>query len=340
MGGGKNDSPPPPDYSKLAQASVESAEIWADVAREQLAWAKTTDANNRALLERVLGVQLPQLEAAFNQAQEDRQRWEDVFRPIEDNLIKEFQEYDTPEKREQEAATRMADVNTAFDAQRRNAEMQLADYGIDPSQIRSGALDLGYRAQQAAATAMAANQGRGEVEQMGRALRAEALNIGRGYPAQVAQAQGIVNQTAGGAVGNAVNTTNAGVNAYGSAYGAGNLSQQGYMNAGNLQNMGYQNALAGWQANANSQAGFWGGLGQLAGTGLGVYGMKYFSEGGEAEEDGSAIPDRDDRIPAMLSKGEYVIPKEVVQAKGTEFFDKLLERYGEKEAPRKRQAVS
>jgi hypothetical protein len=29
----------------------------------------------------------------------------------------------------------------------------------------------------------------------------------------------------------------------------------------------------------------------------------------------------------MLSKGEYVIPADVVKKKGIEFFDKLLERY-------------
>jgi hypothetical protein len=40
--------------------------------------------------------------------------------------------------------------------------------------------------------------------------------------------------------------------------------------------------------------------------------------------DGSGI---DDTVPAMVSEGEYVIPADVVAAKGTEFFDKLLERY-------------
>ena len=35
----------------------------------------------------------------------------------------------------------------------------------------------------------------------------------------------------------------------------------------------------------------------------------------------------DDKIPAMLSNGEYVIPADVVKAKGVEFFDKLKAKY-------------
>ena len=40
--------------------------------------------------------------------------------------------------------------------------------------------------------------------------------------------------------------------------------------------------------------------------------------------DGSGI---DDRVTAQLSEGEFVIPADVVQKKGTEFFEKLVEQY-------------
>ena len=69
---GKPKAPDPPDLSALADASEKSGELWATVAREQLAYAKETDASNRQLLEEVLGIQLPQLEAAFEAAQDDR----------------------------------------------------------------------------------------------------------------------------------------------------------------------------------------------------------------------------------------------------------------------------
>lgn len=333
----KADAPDPPDYDALVQGSLESAEIWADVAREQLDWAREQDSMNRGLLEQVLGVQLPQMEQAFEQAQADRARYEQVYQPVEDDLVREFQTVGTQEDKDRYAAMRAADVRTQFEAQRVNQMRMLEDYGIDPSQTRSQALDLGFRAQEAAAAALAANQGRNEREQLGRALRSEAINIGRGYPAQVAQAQGIVNQTAGGAVGNAANMTAAGANAYNSALGAGSLSQGGYMNAGNLQNMGYQNRMDQWNANASATNALWSGIGSLTGAGMGMFSFGGGAEGGEVPEDLASTPQPGDQYPVMLAEDEFVIPADVVKRKGTEFFDKLLDKYkdgGEYEAKR------
>lgn len=334
---GKPKAPDPPDYEALVQGSKETAEIWANVAREQLDWAKTQDASNRDLLTRVLDVQLPQLEAAFENAQKDRQRYEGTYQPLEDNLISEIQAIGTQEDKDRYAAQRMADVRNAFEAQRRNQLRELEDYGIDPSQTRGGAIDLEYRAQEAAATALAANQGREQREQLGRALRSEAINIGRGLPGQVAQSQGIVNQTAGGAIGNATGVTNTGANAYQSAYGAGSLSQQGYMNAGSLQNMGFQNQMDNYNAKAQANANLWGGLGSLAGSAMSMYSFGGGAEGGSVPDDMAAIPMPGDKHPVMLADDEFVIPADVVRRKGTEFFDKLLDKYkdgGDYEAKR------
>lgn len=41
----------------------------------------------------------------------------------------------------------------------------------------------------------------------------------------------------------------------------------------------------------------------------------------------------DGRTPARLSSGEYVIPRDVKEAKGTEFFDKLIENYHDGPSP-------
>lgn len=325
--GGKDDAPDPPDFTELAQASVESSEIWAEVQREQLIWAREQSAQAQEVLERVLDVQLPQLDAAFQQAQADRRRYEEVFQPLENNLIREFENYDTEQRREAEAARRIADVRTQFDAQRENATQRLADYGIDPSQLRSQALDLGVRAQEAAAGALSANQGREQVRQMGRALRGEAINIGRGMPAQVATAQGIVNQTGAGAVGNASTATSTGVNALQGALQAGQMSQQGLMNASNIQNSGYQNQLAATQMNNDNTRGTWDAIGGVAGAAMGMM----MQDGGEVPQGAGSpainVPGSTDNVPAVLTEGEFIIPKDVVMRKGTEFFDKLLEKY-------------
>ena len=335
--GGKNKAPDAPDYSDLADASLESAKIWEQVARDQLTWAQEQGEWGQDILERILGVQLPQMEEAARQARVDRQRYEEVFQPIEDDLIKEFQEFDTEARREAEAAVRVADVRGQFEAQRENALQRLEGYGIDPSQTRSQAMDRGVRAMEAAAAAQAGNQGRKYVEQMGRALRGEAINIGRGMPSQVAQAMGMVNQTAGGAMGNYGAQTGAATGAYGTAAHFGHMGMQGYQQAGNLRNMGFQNSLDSWNADAQQTAGMWGGIGGLAGAAIGgpmggVLGERLFSpaeEGGHVPNDMQfgATPGPADKYPVILADDEYVIPADVVRKKGTEFFDKLLDRY-------------
>lgn len=71
--------------------------------------------------------------------------------------------------------------------------------------------------------------------------------------------------------------------------------------------------------------GTWGGVGNM------MAGRKIFADGGKVHEgagkvDGPGGP-VDDKVPAMLSDGEYVIPADVVKAKGVEFFDKLKAKY-------------
>lgn len=57
--------------------------------------------------------------------------------------------------------------------------------------------------------------------------------------------------------------------------------------------------------------------------------MQYDKEGMMADGGKVTGPGgpRDDRVPAMLSNGEYVIPAHVVRKLGTDYFDTLLEKY-------------
>jgi hypothetical protein len=57
-----------------------------------------------------------------------------------------------------------------------------------------------------------------------------------------------------------------------------------------------------------------------------------FNQGGPVEGPGTGTSDSipamiDGQRPAALSDGEYVVPAAVVRAKGTEFFDRLKEKY-------------
>jgi hypothetical protein len=318
-------------------------------AQEQLAWAREQDTMNRDLLSQVLDIQLPAMREQFEQASADRDRYNEMFRPLEDAFVKEAQEYDTPERREREAGAAMADVGSAFDAQRRNALQRLEGYGVDPSTTRNAALDIGVRTAQAAAQAQAGTQATRRVEDTGRALRSDAINLGRGA---LSNAAGFYGQSVGAgsaAQGNALNTTQTGAGAVQSSLGFSGQALQGYGQGANIMSQGYGNQMQGWQAGQQQTAGMLQGVGSLAGmfmadggevegiptgsiVGQQNRGHPYadggmpFAQDGDVQGpgDGSGI---DDRVPAMLSDGEFVIPADVVRKKGEEFFEKLIEQY-------------
>lgn len=327
-----SDPPPPPDLGPQAEASTEIARMQQETAQHQLEWAQQQDSMNREVLNRVLDVQLPAMQDQAEAAKRDRARYEQLFQPLEENLVKEFQNYDTPERRQREQAKAIADVTSTFDASRRNALQRLEGYGVDPSQTRNAALDVGVRTQQAAAQAAAATAAGQRVADVGRSLRAEAINIGRGLPSQVAGAYQTALQAGQGAVGGATSTTAAGAGASQTAVPFFQGAQQGYSSSAGIQNMAYGNQMQNYQAGVNERNSWLNAAAGVAGMAIADGGniktqaIPFMADGhvDTGMGDGSGI---DDTVPARISDGEYVIPADVVRAKGTEFFDKLLERY-------------
>jgi hypothetical protein len=310
-----------------------------ETAMAQLEWARQQDAMNRETLNRVLGVQLPAMEEQYANAREDRARYENTFRPAEDQLIADFQSYNTPERRAEEQGRAVADVSAQFDAQRRNALQRLEGYGVDPSQTRNAALDVGVRTQQAAAQAQASTNAGRRVEDTGRALRADVINIGRGMPSQVAQSYGQSVAAGQAGVGGANQTFGTSAGAMGTPGQWMGGALQGYGQGANIMSQGYQNQMAGYNAGQAGMSNMMGGIGGIAGMAMGIkdggkiakemsagMGIPFDGAGPVAQgpTDGSGV---DDQVPAQLSVGEFVIPADVVQKKGVEFFEKLLEKY-------------
>lgn len=332
------DPPPAPDLGPTAAASENIARISQETAMAQLDWARRQDTMNRETLDRVLGVQLPAMQDQFNNAREDRARYENVFQPAENQLIEDFQSYNTPERMDTERGRAVADVNSQFDSQRRNALQRLESYGVDPSQTRNAALDIGVRTQQAAAQAGAATNATRRVEDTGRALRADVINIGRGMPSQVASSYGqsVAAGQSGVTGANQTSQTSGGLMGSPGSWMGG--AMQGYGQSANIQSQGFQNQLAGYNAQQQAQAGMMSGLGGIAGMAMGIkdgghigapqtQAIPVFDQQGPVNQgptDGSGI---DDQVPARLSVGEFVIPADVVSKKGVEFFEKLLEKY-------------
>ena len=271
MGGGKGQKVAAPDYTAVAQANKEAAELAATVSREQLAWAKEQYAQDREVTQQYLDVMLPSMRAESEAGERERARYQSVFQSVEDELVREARDFGSPERIALEAGKAQADVAQAFDAQRKGALAALESYGVDPSMARSGALDRSARISQAAASAGAANAARTQVENIGRALRGEAINIGRGYPGSIAQAFNTAQAAGGGAVNANLQTTASGANTMGTGMQWSGLQSGFQQNWGqNVDSQGRAWA-AGQQAQASATAGIGAAIGGIAGLALAPY---------------------------------------------------------------------
>jgi hypothetical protein len=326
MGGGKGSPPPPPDYTPIANASKEAAQISAELGREQLAWAKEQYASDKQITERVVNQFLSTQEINAATAAADRARYEKIYQPLEEKLVAEADAYASPERQAMEEGRAQAAVAQQFEQARDASLRQLESFGVDPTSTRAAALDIGLRAQQAASQAAAGNQARLATEATGRALRSEAINVGRGYPGQIAGQYGTAIQAGAGGVNAALAQTASGAQIMGTAPQYMGLQNQSLGTWSGALNAGYQNQIAAY--NASNQDSGWG-------TALGLVGsaaIKFLADGGPTDgggvpneaspSDGAAIDD----VPARLTAGEFVVPKDVAAWKGEEYFQKLIDQ--------------
>lgn len=229
------------------------------------------------------------------------QFWKDNYRGIEEKLAADVS--GTPDYASREA-TAVADYSQAAKLARESEARRQRSYGVDPSSGRSLERSRKNAIGEAAGRADIINRTRIDERDRFFDKQMRVANLGRGIPSES------VNALASG----------------------GALSRQ----------MGgvYQNRAAGTQALVGNILGGvdWGkAFGGGGGSGTPITGGNYalpntqqplgsptlgFSHGGEVRGPGGPM---DDAVPANLSDGEFVIPAHVVRAKGTEFFEKLIE---------------
>ena len=335
--GGKAKAPPPPDYSGIAAASERAAELSFQLGQEQLAWAREQYASDRELIDGVVDAAMRRLEINDADAAKDRARYEEIFQPLEDRMAQEAVDFASPERQQLEMERAQSTVAQQFEAQRRAALQNLESFGVDPSSTRFAALDAGSRVSQAAAQAGAGNQARAQTEAIGRALQSEAVNVGRGYPGQVAGTYATALQSGNQAANSQLAGTASGASTMGTGTQWMGMGNQSLNTWGNTLNMGYNNALNAANFNAQQSSG----LGALGGALLGAAGnaggfAALFSEGGAVPDVTSggnvpaqASPTRGaaiDDVDAKLTAGEFVIPKDAVSWFGERHFQQLIEK--------------
>jgi len=316
---GKPPAPPAPDYSRLidiTQAQLTKNNSMLD------SYLRTSNARADAVNTRAqdfFDVIMPQATADAALATTQRDRYINQGIPAENAFISRLQGWDSASRRSAQAAKATADVGTAFSAQQANDMKRLQAFGIDPSQMRSGASANRMGIAKASAEASASNQARRRVEAQGLQYQGRAVDMYRQIGASASANTGAAVGT-GGAALNALSGGNNAVNtnyrtASGILSGGAGIAASGYGTANQI----YGNQLNAWNTQvANSPAAVAGGL-------IGTAIPFMFDSGGPVDPalspSAGAIPDD---IPAKLSANEYVLPEDVVRYHGLKNINKLI----------------
>lgn len=177
-------------------------------------------------------------------AQEDRDRWNTVFRPLEDQFVAEAANWDTAARRAGRADQAEADVIAGVGAARSAEGRRLSAMGVAPDSGRSIALGQTANLREGLARAGARNTATRQVEAEGDARMASAVNLGNKYSINPATSLGLG----------------------GNLTGEGFQGQMaGYQSQADILGQQHQMQMQSWQARQQQSAALWGGIGSLAG---------------------------------------------------------------------------
>jgi len=220
--------------------------------------------------------------------------------------------YDSEENIAQRRGIAAAGVNAGYSNARAQQERALSAYGVRPNSGAFARANASLTNAQALSSATAQNQADFETRDKAIALRAGAANFGRNMPNTAATYYGN-SANAGNSAGNISAQGMQAMNANAATMGSGfNSAVNANNSAGNLALGGFNAEMQGYAAKAGM-------VGDLFGA-AGMYmGLKK-ADGGHIKGPGGP---RDDKIPTLLSNGEFVLNEGAVKAFGLAKLEKM-----------------
>lgn len=244
FGGG--DSPAAPDYTPVAQASKESAEIMAKLGREQLDESRRQYEKNMEVAAPVVEAQQKIMAETARQGKDYYDYNTSTFRPLEQQMVADAAKEGTDARVEEAASEAIADARTGQTQATNQAIRQGMRYGYSPAKM---AKMVGMQSTaNASAVAGAATGARAKQRNLGWARRLDAAGLGRGLPGSSTGAYSVATGAGNSAVGNQMapggqllNGMATGANITGQGRG---MLQNGLTSIAGMQTSNYNNALA------------------------------------------------------------------------------------------------
>lgn len=312
------------DMSKQSQEWAK--EMW-DTGQQE--WGKLQDWSQQ-----YMGKAMPAMEESFDWAKQQRERFDEYVQPQMESLFNEAEKYASKGEEDRQRASAIQDTKSASEAQRNAQLRKLEGYGIDPSETRYQSLDAQAGVTEAAASAFAANQAGERTKQIGRDLRAQAINVGSNYLTDANQNTQIAGNLGQGALGAAGGATATGANVANSGGQMWGMAQNQMGDAAGIVDTAYGREL---DYAADSRAASAQDFNQAMAVGNMAGGMvPGMAEGGAINGPGGPT---DDAGAVAISDGEYVIPADVVRKLGTNHFDKMIEKEVGRPPPSQKEAI-
>jgi hypothetical protein len=190
-GGGGGASTAAQNYTAIQQIAL---------SREQLDWAKQMYAQETPAREEAARVandvsrtQIEGMRQQMNIAQQSQDDYTNLYRPLEQRIVQEADQYDTPERRAAESAKAVASVEQQLDLNRDATMREQERAGVNPASMRTAGMQASMDLNAAKLKAGAGTAASQAVEAQGYARRMDAANLGR----NIASTQGTAMASAG-----------------------------------------------------------------------------------------------------------------------------------------------
>lgn len=300
------------------------------------------------------------LQQMQQEAAQQWQLYQQYYQPLEEAYVQQAENWASPDNIALVTGQAQAGVAEQAQRGLNTAAEQLRSYGINPSAPRYASLYTGQNVMAGAAEAAAGTSAAQNLKLQQLALEQGAINTGRGVANTTGtltsagtQAGAAGTQAASGAAGTAQSNLSTGTSAQTAAtnwYNTGAANMGVYTNAVN----NYNQAQLGYaQLGAQETSAAFGGIGNLLTTGMitgliekgGPIGISEGGVGGRVGLQGGGMPDQGipappngtpggyvppsaspsggrvaDDVPAQLTAGEFVIPKDVTQWRGQQYW--------------------
>jgi len=351
--------------NKATDAASYAAGLQYDLGKETLDFQKTyyeetlkpMQERDMALREKVGNATYDTMQKQQEFADSQNKFYKDTFQPLEQQMVDEAKGYDSDTNVQRRMGIASANVNQQYSNAQQQSARSLARYGVNPNSSAFATTNAALTNAQALGSAGAQTGAAFDTMDKGIALRAGAANFGRNMPNTAAAYYAGGNQSAGVAGSTSAQGISSGAQAVAPLLTGTGIASSAFGSGASINSDLFRNNMSMFNTQMAGASGMFNGIGSMASTKWGQQGLENMGSsiknwwngtGSAGGAGGSTMIDtnsfaatptyaadgglihgpggpRDDKVPTMLSHGEYVLNEGAVKHFGLSKLNKMNE---------------